>query len=71
MLEQTYKRNGVCYIFKVEKLIKSNTLAMNKTGYYLCDNEMISIDTQKNLNLQKNLIKILNTYNKPCLNNII
>ena len=53
MLEQTYMRNGVCYIFKVEKLIKSNTLAMNKTGYYLCDNEMISIDTPEEFKFAK------------------
>ena len=53
MLEQTYKRNGVCYILKVEKFQKVNSLAMKKTGYYLCEDEMISIDTLEEFKLAK------------------
>ena len=45
MLGETYIRNGACYILNVKKFLKNMSLRMKKTGYYLCKDDMISIDT--------------------------
>ena len=53
MLDQTYKRNGVCYILNVKKFLKTKSLKMKKTGYFLCEYNMISIDTKLEFELAK------------------
>ena len=48
-LNETFVRNGVCYIFKKDKILKSNTILLQNTGYLILNEKHISIDTVNDL----------------------
>ena len=39
-LNETFVRNGVCYIFKKDKILKSNTILLQNTGYLILNEKL-------------------------------
>lgn len=56
-LKNTFYRNGVCYLIKTAALLKYKNLMCSHTGYYLCNDINISIDTHKELEYAKKHFK--------------
>ena len=52
-LSNTFYRNGVCYLIKIKALLKYKSLMCPNTGYYLCNDINISIDTYEELEYAK------------------
>ena len=52
-LSDTFYRNGVCYLIKIKALLKYRSLMCPNTGYYLCNDINISIDTHEELRCAK------------------
>jgi len=52
-LSSTFHRNGVCYLIKIKALLKYKSLMCRNTGYYLCNDINISIDTHEELEYAK------------------
>ena len=50
-LQPLYHRDGICYIFKREYLLKSDILEFHNTGYVISEGINISIDTIFDLKL--------------------
>ena len=56
-LSSTFYRNGVCYLIKIKALLKYKSLMCPNTGYYLCNDINISIDTHDELKYAKKYFK--------------
>jgi CMP-N-acetylneuraminic acid synthetase len=56
-LKNTFYRNGVCYLIKTAALLKYKNLMCPNTGYYLCNDINISIDTHEELEYAKKHFK--------------
>jgi hypothetical protein len=56
-LSNTFHRNGVCYLIKIKALLKYKSLMCPNTGYYLCNDINISIDTHEELKYAKKYFK--------------
>jgi CMP-N-acetylneuraminic acid synthetase len=56
-LKNTFYRNGVCYLIKTAALLKYKNLMCPSTGYYLCNDINISIDTHEELEYAKKHFK--------------
>ena len=48
-LKRSFIRNGACYIFKRDLIIKRNKIINQKTGYLLLKGEYVSIDDKNDL----------------------
>jgi len=56
-LKNTFYRNGVCYLIKTAALLKYKKLMCPNTGYYLCNDINISIDSHEELEYAKKHFK--------------
>jgi hypothetical protein len=56
-LKNTFYRNGVCYLIKTAALLKYKNLMCHNTGYYLCNDINIYIDTHEELEYAKKHFK--------------
>lgn len=59
-LAKTYIRNGVAYLFKPDFILSNQKLLPKKTGYYLINYPVVSIDSIKDFNNAEILYKELN-----------
>ncbi len=56
-LKISYIRNGVCYLFKRNYLLKNKNIYSSKIGYLILNDRYISIDDRKDLKLARKLFK--------------
>ena len=54
-LNTSYIRNGVCYLFKRNYLMKNKNIYSSKIGYFILKGKYISIDDHKDLKLARKL----------------
>jgi CMP-N,N'-diacetyllegionaminic acid synthase len=58
MLNSIFIRNGIFYIFKVKQLLKKKTIYLEKTYSSITYYQSVNIDTIKDLNRAKKIIKM-------------
>jgi len=56
-LKRSFIRNGACYIFKRDLIIKRNKIINQKTGYLLLKGEYVSIDDKNDLDNARRIFK--------------
>ena len=59
MLNDSFIRNGIFYIFRVSSLIKYKTIYLNKCGFKVITNKHINIDTPEDLKNARRLAKTI------------
>lgn len=57
MLNNSFIRNGIFYIFRVSSLIKQKTIYLNKCGFKVINNKLINIDTPEDFKNAKKLAR--------------
>jgi len=56
-LEMVYHRNGIAYVLKRDVILNSKTIKGSNCGALICHGDLISIDTEKDLELTNYFLK--------------